>query len=258
MAQATASRPSDDRLLALYAESPTPSSLEALVERYRPLAHALANRYRRRSEPLDDLLQVADLGLIKAIRGFDPTHQTGFAAYAVPTILGELRRHFRDKVWNLRLPRGLQESSLTVEQAIEHLSGQLGRSPTVRELARETGYSIEDINETLIARDARWAASMDAPVGCDDGESPTALADTLGATDPGYDRVEADYAASTVELDEREWEILRMRFQDEMTQREIGQKLGVSQMQVSRVSRRALAKLLAAVQGEQEAEHAVG
>jgi RNA polymerase sigma-B factor len=256
MAQATASRPSDDRLLAAYAESPTPSSLEALVERYRPLAHALANRYRRRSEPLDDLLQVADLGLIKAIRGFDPTRQTGFAVYAVPTILGELRRHFRDKVWNLRLPRGLQESSITVEQAIEHLSGELGRSPTVRELAGETGYSIEDINETLIARDARWAESMDAPVRYD-GESPTTLVDTLGVIDSGYDRVEADYAASTVELDEREWEVLRMRFQDEMSQREIGEKLGVSQMQVSRVSRRALAKLLAAVEGEQEAEHVV-
>ena len=138
----------------------------------RSSGRALSTPRARARQPLSpqqraayDLSQVADLGLVKAIRGFDPARQNGFAAYAVPTILGELRRHFRDRVWNLRLPRGLQESSMTVERAIEHLIGQLGRSPTVRELADETGYSIEDVNETLIARDARRTESMERRLG---------------------------------------------------------------------------------------------
>jgi RNA polymerase sigma-B factor len=240
----------DRRLLSAYAQDPTPRNLEALVERYQRLAHSLARRYGQAREPFEDLLQVANLGLVKAIKGYDASRGMPFTAYAVPTILGELRRHFRDKVWNLRLPRGLQESSMTVERAIERLTGELGRSPTVRELATETGYAIEDVNETLIARETRWTESMEMPLSGVEGEQGIALGETLGSIDAGYDRVEAEYAAQTAELDEREWEILKLRFEDGMRQKDIAKRFGISQMQVSRVSRRALAKLLGTVQGD--------
>jgi RNA polymerase sigma-B factor len=245
------SRERDARLLIAYAEDPSRSRLEQLVERYQPLARSLAQRYRASREPFEDLVQVADLGLVKAIKGFDPDRNTSFTAYAVPTILGELRRHFRDRVWNLRLPRGLQESSMKVEGSIDRLTGRLGRSPTVAELAEETELSIERINETLVARDVRWTSSMEAPGRTDDGESGIAPADSIGGIDPGYDRVEANVALTSAALDERERTMVELRFEDGLTQAEIGSRLGVSQMQVSRVSRRGLNKLLTAVRGDE-------
>lgn len=247
----TVSRERDVRLLITYAEDPSDSRLEQLVERYQPLARSLAHRYRASREPFEDLIQVADLGLVKAIKGYDPDRNSSFTAYAVPTILGELRRHFRDRVWNLRLPRGLQESSMKVEGAIERLTGRLGRSPTATELAEETELSIEQINETLVARDVRWTSSMEMPGRTDDGEAGIAPADLLGSIDPGYDRVEADFASTTAVLDERERTMIELRFEDGLTQAEIGSRLGVSQMQVSRLSRRGLNKLLTAVRGDE-------
>jgi RNA polymerase sigma-B factor len=213
-------RDQDARLLAAYAVERRPSQLKELVERYRPLSQSLANRYRGGREPFDDLAQVADLGLVKAIQGFQPEREIPFSAYAVPTILGELRRHFRDRVWNLRLPRPLQESTMVVDAATERLTERLGRSPRVSELAEETDLSIEVIDETLVARDVRWTASMEAPVRSE-GESADALADLVG----------------------------RLRFGAGLTQAEVGTRMGVSQMQVSRLSRSGLRKLLAAVQG---------
>ena len=246
------SRERNARLLNAYAEDPSHARLEQLVERYQPLARSLAHRYRAGREPFEDLIQVADLGLVKAIKGYDPNRNTSFTAYAVPTILGELRRHFRDRVWNLRLPRGLQESSMKVEGAIDRLTGSLGCSPTVAELAEETDLSIEQINDTLVARDVRWTSSMEMPGRTDDGEAGITPADSLGKSDPGYDRVEANFASASVVLDERERTVIELRFEEGLTQAEIGGRLGVSQMQVSRVSRRALAKLLAAVRGDDE------
>jgi RNA polymerase sigma-B factor len=219
------------------------------VRRFLPLAKSLSLRYRRQTESLDDLMQVASLGLVKSINGFDPALGFPFRAYATPTILGELRRHFRDHVWNLRLPRGLQELTMKIQRATDDLAGELGRSPTPTEIVERLDVTVEDVLDGIEAGHARRTHSLDAPSSQDEA-SPTVI-ETLGGTDPGYDRVEAEAAAAGAELDEREWRVLRMRFVDQRPQREIGIKLGVSQMQISRISRRALGKLLTAVRGEQ-------
>ena len=239
----------DERLLNDYARDRRPAQLARLVERYQPLARSLANRYRHSQEPLDDLLQVADLGLIKALQGYDPDRPNGFVAYAVPTILGELKRHFRDRVWNLRLPRALQESTLKVESATDRLTEQLGHSPDVADLAAATGLSGEEVEEALVARVERWTSSFDAPIGEED--DGVAVAERVGALEPGYDRVESDLACSTATLTESEEETVRLRFGVGMTQADIGDRLGCSQMQVSRISRAGLSKLLAAVRGDE-------
>jgi RNA polymerase sigma-B factor len=245
-----AQRRHDEALLAAYAQDPDPRRLDELVERFQPLVRSLAGRYRGRQEPFEDLLQVANLGLLKALRGYDPERGTSFSTYAVPTILGELRRHFRDRVWNLRLPRPLQESTLAVEAALERLSEELGRTPTKAELAVATELSVDRIDETLVARDARWTAALDAPIG-EEGER---LADQLGRVDFGFDRIEAEQACRRAVLEPREKVAIELRFIDGMTQAEVGRRLGCSQMQVSRLSRRGLYKLLAAVRGESPSE----
>ncbi len=214
-----------------------------------PLARSLAMRYRRQTESLDDLVQVAGLGLVKAVDGFDPGRERPFAAYAVPTILGELRRHFRDHVWNVRLPRALQERTMKLDAATAALTDELGRFPTPTELAERLEISVEDVLEGLEADHARRTLSLDAPRRSDE-EDATSAVETIESTESGYDRVEAQLAAETADLDEREWAILRMRFVDDLTQREIAAKFDVSQMQISRISRRALWKLLSAVNGD--------
>lgn len=241
-------RGEDNELLRRYAAERSPRLREQLVVRFMPLARSLAARYRRQTESFDDLVQVASVGLVKAIDGFDPDRGRPFTAYAVPTILGELRRHFRDHVWNVRLPRGLQELTMKVDDATARLTEELGRAPTATEVAERLGVSPEDVLEAIEAGHARRTLSLDAPRRSDEGSSPAV--ETIGDREAGYDRVEADLASHAAGLDEREWEVLRLRFVDELTQREIGARLGVSQMQISRVSRRALWKLLHAVRGE--------
>jgi RNA polymerase sigma-B factor len=244
-------RCADERLLNEYARDRRPAQLARLVERYQPLARSLANRYLGSQEPLDDLLQVADLGLIKAVQGYDPDRPNSFVAYAVPTILGELKRHFRDRVWNLRLPRALQESTVKVESATQRLTEQLGHSPDVAELASATGLSSEEVEEALVARVERWTSSFETSVG--DEDDSLSVAEQVGALEPGYDRVEADLACSTATLTESEEEMIRLRFGACMTQADIGDRLGCSQIQVSRISRAGLSKLLAAVRAEESA-----
>lgn len=244
-----AQRRSDERKLFQYVENPTPALLSELVERYQPLARSLAMRYRGVSEPMEDLVQVAELGLVAAIKGFDPARGKPFTAYAVPTILGEIKHHFRDRVWNLRLPRSLQESTATVDRATERLTGELGRAPTAAEIADRTELSELEVREAMTAAEVRYTVSFDAPAGGEDEE--TSAAARLGGRDMGYDRVEAELASRSADLDEREIKVLRMRFNEGMTQREIGKCLGVSQMQVSRISRGGLKKLIAAVQGHE-------
>jgi RNA polymerase sigma-B factor len=234
-------------LLRRYAETRAPAIRDELVRRFMPLARSLAMRYRRRSESLEDLVGVANLGLIKALDGYDPDRGRPFAAYAVPTILGELRRHFRDHVWTLRLPRGLQELTMEVDEATSNLTEEHGRLPTAAEIGERLGISTEDVLEALEAAHARRTMSLDAPRVAEEEATPTV--ETLGRVEGGYERVEADLVAENAGLDTREWDVLRLRFEDELTQREIGRRLGVSQMQISRISRRALWKLLVAVQG---------
>lgn len=247
----------EDELFRRYAETHSPKLRGELVERFIPLARKLALRYRSNAEPLDDLLQVAALGLVKAVDGFDPSLGKSFTSYAVPTILGELRRHFRDHVWNLRLPRGLQELAFKIERATETLTESSGRFPTVAQLADYLDLPVEEVLEGLEAATARRTGSLDGPQPSQNGE-PVALIDTLGAGDAGFDRVEAEYAGSASGLTDRELQILRLRFDEELTQREIGKQLGCSQMQISRESRAALWKVLCAVRGDSATELPVG
>ena len=244
----TPNREAELALLRRYAAERSPALREELVRRFLPLARSLAMRYRRQTESLDDLVQVANLGLVKAIDGFDPARGKPFTAYAVPTILGELRRHFRDHVWNVRLPRGLQELTMQLDKATASLTEELGRFPTTAQIAERLGISTEDVLEGLEAGHARRTLSLDAPRRSDEDSQPAV--ETIAATELGYDRVEAQLAAERAGLDEREWRVLQMRFVDQLTQLEIGRILGVSQMQISRISRRALGKLLGAVQGD--------
>lgn len=242
-------RTDEAALLRCYAETHDPALKEELVRRLLPLARSLALRYRGSSEPLDDLIQVASLGLIKALDGFDPERGKVFAAYAAPTILGELRRHFRDRVWQLRLPRRLQERTMAVQETARELSDELGRSPTVGQIARCLELSEEEVSEALQAEEARRTLSLDLPLDRDDAES-VPMAETVGSHESGYEAAEARFAAEGAPLDDRERDVLCLRYEQGLTQYEIGSLLGVSQMQVSRIMRAALHKLLAAVQGE--------
>ncbi len=217
---------------------------EELVERFLPLARDLALRYTYTDEPFDDLLQVASLGLIKAIDRFEPGRGTKFTSYAAPTILGELKRHFRDKGWALHVPRDLQERTLAVSRESELLSKQLGRSPKVREVAASLGCSIEDVLEAQEAAASYEAASLDAPTARDDDEAAP-LVDMMGDEDTAYELVESrDAIASTWKaLPDVERQVLELRFTSDLTQREIGERIGYSQMHVSRLLRRALNRL---------------
>lgn len=217
---------------------------EELVERFLPLARQLARRYQRAGEPLEDLLQVASMGLVKAIDRFDPAREIAFSSYAVPTILGEIKRHFRDRTWAVRVPRDLQELSLRVDRAVGELSEALRRQPSVSEIGEAVGADQEHVLEALQAGGAYRAMSFDAPRG-GTGEETVTLADSVGVDEEGFDRAEerAMLAKMLATVTPRERDVLRMRFEQDMTQAEIGAVIGVSQMQVSRVIRQALTRL---------------
>jgi len=231
-------------LLVRYHEEGDLAAREELVERFLPLARDLALRYTYTDEPFDDLLQVASLGLIKAIDRFEPGRGTKFTSYAAPTILGELKRHFRDKGWSLHVPRDLQERSLAVSRATEALSKELSRSPKVREVADHLGCSVEQVLEAQEAAASYEAASLDAPAARDDGESAS-LVELLGKEDGAYDLVEDRQAIASTwhALPEVERKVVELRFMHDLTQREIGEQIGYSQMHVSRLLRRALNRL---------------
>jgi RNA polymerase sigma-B factor len=232
------------QLLIRYHREGDLAAREELVVRFLPLARDLALRYTYTDEAFDDLLQVASLGLIKAIDRFEPDRGTKFTSYAAPTILGELKRHFRDKGWALHVPRDLQERTLAVTRESEALSKQLGRSPRVREVALAMGCKVEEVLEAQEAAASYEAASLDAPTARDDDEA-AALVDLLGSEDSAYDLVESrDAIASTWKaLPDVERRVLELRFMQDLTQREIGERIGYSQMHVSRLLRRALIRL---------------
>jgi RNA polymerase sigma-B factor len=222
-----------------------PRARELLVERYMPLARKLAVRYRGLGrEPFDDLLQVASLGLLKALDRFDPERGTAFSSFAVPTIVGELKRYFRDTGWFAHVPRGAQELALKVQEAEKAVSGRLGRSPTADELAQYMELDVEQVIDALEAAAAHHAASLDEPHDELDGES-RALSDVLGEDDPRFEQIDArlTITCAASELSEREQQILRLRFYGELSQSEIAKRMGISQMQVSRILRGALARL---------------
>ena len=247
----------EDALLRRYATTRDPQLKEELVHRFLPLARSLALRYRGTPEQLEDLIQVASLGLVKALDGFDLERGHSFNAYATPTILGELRRHFRDRVWELRLPRRLQERTMEVREAAEALSEEQRKTPTISQIAERLELSEEEVLEAVQADSARRTLSLDVPRGTEDTDAELII-DTVGGPEAGYDRVEAQLAAENAQLTERERTVLRLRFEDDLKQREIGRRLGISQMQVSRIMRTALGKVLAAVQGDEPAEGSFG
>jgi RNA polymerase sigma-B factor len=214
---------------------------DELIERYMPLARSLALRYRRATEPLDDLIQVASMGLVKAVDRWDPGRGLAFSSYAVPTILGELRRYFRDSTWDVRPARDLQELCLAVEEARDLLWSELGHSPTVGDIAKQLNRDPEAIVEALQASEGRSLRSLDAPVHEEDGDSASA-GDLLGANDPEFARVEAGVTIDRLTgiLDERAREILRLRFAEDLLQSEIAERVGCSQMHVSRILRSSL------------------
>ncbi|HEX4186632.1 MAG TPA: SigB/SigF/SigG family RNA polymerase sigma factor [Solirubrobacteraceae bacterium] len=218
---------------------------EALVKQFLPLARKLARRYAQTSEPYEDLVQVASLGLLKAIDRFEPDRGASFPAFAIPTILGELRRYFRDSTWSVRVSRTAKERGLAVADATEHLTDVHGRPPTVPELATYLELSFEEVLDGLFARRAYSAQSLDAPAASTSEDGDCTLGDTLGAEDDAYalvdDRTAVAEALSS--LPERERDILRMRFLEELTQSEIAARVGVSQMQISRVLQRSLEQL---------------
>ena len=210
-----------------------------------PLARSLALRYRRSAEPFDDLLQVASLGLVKAIDGFDANRGIAFSSYAVPTILGEIKRHFRDRTWAVRVPRGLQELSARVDRGVGQLAEDLHRQPSVQEIALHIGAEEEEVLEALQAGNAYRSLSFETPRGAGADEDVTTLADAIGVEEIGFHRAEQRATIDTLlaAITPRERETLRLRFEEDLTQAEIGEIIGVSQMQVSRIIRQALGHL---------------
>ena len=214
-----------------------------LVDRFMPLARSLARRYESSGEPLEDLIQVASLALVKAIDRFDTSRGHAFSSFAVPTIVGELKRWFRDRTWAVRPPRELQELIMRVDRASVKLSQELDRAPTVSELAEAADSDEEHVLEALQARSGRGALSIHAPQSRD--PEAASLEDSIGCDEDGFEQAEsrAMLEGLYAGLPERSRDVLRMRFEEDMTQSEIGERLGVSQMQVSRIIRQTIAHL---------------
>jgi RNA polymerase sigma-B factor len=229
----------DEReLLRRYQEEGDLAALAVLVERMLPLVRRLARRYANRGESLDDLEQVGSLGLVKAIQRFDASRELRLSTFAVPTILGEIKRHFRDRVWSLRVPRDLQELNARLAKELERMTNRLGRSPTVEELAAAAHTTVERVLDAMQGAQAFSAISLDEPA----GEGGASTSDLLGAEDEAYAQAERRelLRRGMGALPAREREILRLRFFSGLTQREIAEQVGISQMHVSRLIRRSL------------------
>ena len=230
-----------------YARTHDPALRETLVTAHMGLAEYLARRFTNRGEPLDDLIQVASLGLLKAVDRFDPDRGLEFSTYATPTIVGELKRHFRDKGWAVRVPRRVQELHLRLGSVVSTLSQELGRSPTIGEIAQAASVSEEDVLEAIEAGHAYRFTSLDAPSGADEEGT---LANQLGTEDQGLIDSEHRVALSPLiaRFPPRERTILHLRFFEGLTQSEIAGRLGISQMHVSRLLARSLAQLRASAE----------
>jgi RNA polymerase sigma-B factor len=247
-ARGRADRLSEALLFARFGKSRDPALREQLVLTYLPLARTVARRYQSPRVPGEDLVQVATIGLMKAVDRYDPDRGVAFSSYAVPTMVGEVQRHFRDHTWGVRPPRDLQERAQRLLAVNRTLSAELGRPPSTGEIAERLQVSLEDVVEALQACDARDTTSLDRPRVV--GVETETLADTIGGEDGEYDRVDDAITAELLmtRLDAREREIIRLRFHEDMTQSEIGERIGCSQMHVSRLVRGAIAKLSAAAE----------
>jgi RNA polymerase sigma-B factor len=230
-------------MAGLPADHPRRAGLrDRVIEAWLPLARHLAARYNGRGEPADDLLQTATVGLIKAVDRYDPTRGVDFSGFAIPTILGEVKRHFRDRTWSVRVPRKMQELRMAITDANNTLMHTLGRSPTVADVAAHLGRTEEEVLEGLEGARAYAATSLSTPVSADQDME---LGDTLGADDGEYEATELRMVlgAAMTSLDEREQKIVSLRFYGNLTQSDIASEIGISQMHVSRLITRALGKL---------------
>lgn len=238
-------------LFVKFAETRDPAVREELILSYSSLAAYLARKFANRGEPIEDLTQVAHIGLLKAVDRFDPTRGIQFTTYATVTIVGEVKRHFRDKFWTVRVPRRLRELNNSLMKSVESLSQRLGRSPTIPEIAEETGVPFEDVVEAFELGRAYNPASLDAELAEGDEDHGTSLMDYLGGEDPELIRLEDRHTLEDAlrSLPERQHEILRLRYYEGMSQADIARKLGISQMHVSRIQREALKRLRELIEG---------
>jgi RNA polymerase sigma-B factor len=243
----------DDRiLLRKYHEEGDLQAREKLIEQYMSLVRSLARRYAYRGEQLDDLIQIGAIGLIKAIDRFDIDRGVELTTYATPNIIGEIKRHFRDKGWAVRVPRGLQELNVQLSRLMEQLTVQLGRSPTIPELAKEAGVEEEQVLEAIESGRAYTSLSLSVGGGGDDDDLDPL--ESLGTEEHQYEVSEdrAVLAPGFRALDERERMILHLRFFDGLTQSQIAQRVGISQMHVSRLIRRSLEKIRETIAADEE------
>ena len=236
----------EKRLFLEYQRTGSRRDRDALIERFMPLARSLARRYRRGPEPLEDLEQVASLALLKAVEGFDPARGLAFSSYAVPSISGALKRHYRDCGWSVRMPRDLQELALRIDRFNEDAWATTGAAPTPAEIAERAGVSVEAVIEAREAQQALRADSLDQPLRSSEDDAGASLLDTLGTRDVAFqqvfDRVTLD--ALLEQLEDRDRMIVQLYYREELTQSEIGQRLGLSQMHISRLLRQATAQLV--------------
>jgi RNA polymerase sigma-B factor len=246
---------SDKVLLRRYHEEGDLSAREQLIEQYMSLVRSLARRYAYRGEQLDDLVQIGAIGLIKAIDRFDINRGVELTTYATPNIIGEIKRHFRDRGWAVRVPRGLQELNIQLSRLMEELTVQLGRSPTIPELAKAASVTDEEVLEALESGRAYSSLSL-SPGASQDEEGALDPLESIGTEEPRYEISEglADLAPGFRALDERERQILHLRFFEGLTQSQIAQQVGISQMHVSRLIRRSLEKIRAEIHLEEEPE----
>lgn len=230
-----------------------PGVRDELIENFLPLAESLARRYQHSGQPLDDLVQVASIGLLKAVDRFDPGRGVTFESYAIPTILGELKRYHRDQGWSVRMPRRLQEHTLLIKDAVPVLAQDLGRSPTIAEIAAHAQLSEEEVLEAMDAQDAYASISLDAPI--DEDSEGSTLSDRLSTDVEEFEIAEewAEFEPHLQRLPERERRILVLRFFRDWTQSQIAEDLGISQMHVSRLLSQTLLKLRQAVAGVEDA-----
>ena len=244
----------DKVLLRRYHEHGDLQAREQLIEQYMSLVRSLARRYSYRGEQLDDLVQIGSIGLIKAIDRFDINRGVELTTYATPNIIGEIKRHFRDRGWAVRVPRGLQELNVRLSKLIEQLTVQLSRSPTILELAKAAGVDEEDVLEALESGRAYSSLSLSTGGGTEDGEELDPL-ESLGEIEHQYEVSEdrAVLAPGFRVLDERERKILQLRFFDGLTQSQIAQQVGISQMHVSRLIRRSLEKIRDEIAADEQA-----
>jgi RNA polymerase sigma-B factor len=247
-------RQAEKQLILQYRRSGSRRDRDAVIERFLPLARSLARRYGRGAEPLEDLEQVASLALLRAVEGFDPARDVAFSSYAVPTITGALKRHYRDYGWSVRVPRELQELAMRIQRFSDAAAAATGEAPTAAQVARQAGVSVEQVIEARVAQQALHADSLDQPRQSGEDDGSASLVDTMGGHDlafrGAFDRVLLDSLLDS--LDEREQTIVRLYHLEELTQSEIGRRLGLSQMHISRLLRQATDKLSATAAEQSE------